>query len=87
MSAKMMINDINIKDAITVPTNIIQKSLDGTFVLLVEADNGKQIAKKRMITIGLEYNGVTQILSGLNVGDKYISFGYSEINEGQMVTF
>lgn len=87
MIAKMMINDINIKDAITVPTNIIQKSLDGTFVLLVEAKNGKQIAKKRMITIGLEYNGVTQILSGLNVGDKYISFGYSEINEGQMVTF
>jgi multidrug efflux pump subunit AcrA (membrane-fusion protein) len=87
MIAKMMINDINIKDAITVPTNIIQKSLDGTFVLLVEAENGKQIAKKRMITIGLEYNGVTQILSGLNVGDNYISFGYSEINEGQMVTF
>ena len=87
MIAKMMINDVNVKDAITVPTNIIQKSLDGIFVLVVEPENGKQIAKKRMITTGLDYDGITQVLSGLSVGEKYISFGYSEINDGQIVKF
>lgn len=87
MIAKLMINDQNIANAITVPTNIIQKSLDGNFILVVADENGKAVAQKKMITIGLEYNGVSQILSGLAVGDRYISFGYSEINEGQLLKF
>ncbi len=87
MIAKMKINDATVKDALTVPTNVIQKSLDGLYVLVAADKNGVEIAQKHMVKTGPEYNGRTVITEGLNEGDQIITFGFSEVVDGQRITF
>ena len=47
----------------------------------------KNIAEKRVIETGNEYNGTTVVTKGLNAGDKVISFGYSEVVDGQTISY
>ena len=85
--AKLKINDEVLKDVLVVPTNVIQKSADGAYVLVAEVNNGVKTAHKRMIKASVEYNGQTVITDGLKEGDKIITFGYSEVVDGQKVDF
>jgi RND family efflux transporter MFP subunit len=87
MIAKLKINDVVLKNVITVPSNVVQKSVDGVYVLAATVDNGAKTAHKRMVTAGDEYNGQTVIISGLNEGDKIITFGYSEVVDGQRINY
>ena len=85
--AKLKINDETLKNVLVVPSNVIQKSADGTYVLVAEVKNGVKTVRKRMVTPGVDYNGQTVITSGLNEGDKIITFGYSEIVDGQRIDY
>ena len=85
--AKLKINDEVLKDVLVVPTNVIQKSADGAYVLVAEVNNGVKTAHKRMIKASVEYHGQTVITDGLKEGDKIITFGYSEVVDGQKVDF
>ena len=44
-------------------------------------------AFKQPVVIGNSYNGVAEILKGLNAGDKVISAGYQELIDGEYVRF
>ena len=70
-----------------VPTNIIQKSADGDYVLTVEGEKGKSLARKHMVKTGADYNGRTVVTEGLNEGEQIITFGYTEVVDGQKVEF
>lgn len=85
--AKLKINDEVLKNVLVVPTNVIQKSADGAYVLVAEVNNGVKTAHKRMIKASVEYNGQTVITDGLKEGDKIITFGYSEVVDGQKIDF
>ncbi len=85
--AKLKINDETMKNVLVVPSNIIQRSADGAYVLTADINNGVKTAHKRMVTPGAEYNGETVITKGLNEGDKIITFGYSEVVDGQRIDF
>lgn len=85
MVAKLKIVDYKNKAAITIPTNAIQRAEDGDFVILAVEENGKTIAKRRMIKIAKNSGGRTEILSGLELSDRVIVNGFQEINEGQEV--
>lgn len=87
MLAKLLINDEVLKNVIVVPTNIVQRSAEGIYVLVAENENGKTIAKKRSVKTGSEYNGQTVITEGLKPGDRIITFGYSELVDGQPIAF
>jgi RND family efflux transporter MFP subunit len=87
MIAKLRINDAILKNVLFVPSNIIQKSTDGLYVLIAEQNNGIKYARKKSIQTGLEYNGRTVITEGLSEGDNIITFGYSEIVDGQRIEF
>jgi hypothetical protein len=39
------------------------------------------------VVIGTSYNGVAEVLKGLEVGDKVISVGYQELVDGEYVRF
>ena len=84
MIAKLQINDDVEKDVITVPTNTIQQNENGESYVLVAENN---IAVKKVIQTGNEYNGTTVVKSGLSKGDKVISFGYSEVVDGQTISY
>jgi membrane fusion protein (multidrug efflux system) len=83
---KLKINNGIQKNVLVVPTNIIQKSINGEdYILVAEEKDGQLLAKKRIIKAGSQYNGQSVILSGLQEGDRLITVGYSELVDGQMI--
>ncbi|MCX6198379.1 MAG: efflux RND transporter periplasmic adaptor subunit [Bacteroidetes bacterium] len=87
MIAKLKINDAVLKNVLLVPSNVIQKSADGNYVLIAKTEAGTKSAEKRMVKTGAEYNGVTVVTEGLNEGDNIITFGYSEVVDGQRIEY
>ena len=70
-----------------VPTNVIQKSTDGKYVLVAVAEKGAKVAHKKMVETGADYDGQTVITKGLDEGDQIITFGYSEVVDGQRIDY
>lgn len=83
--AKVNINDEFIDKAIIVPSNTLQKNLDGSTYLLVaeKQSDGKYFSKKANVEIGSNYNGFTVIKSGLTEGQQIIVEGFDDLVEGQ----
>ena len=86
--AVMKIVDYQSPNAIASPVNLIQSADDGDFVLVAEKTTDKQAtAKKVLVKQGQNYNGQTEILSGLKKGDWVISTGFQDVNNGEVVAF
>ena len=83
MVAMLKVNDYSKPKAIAVPVNLVQKDLNGYFVYTVV--NNK--VKKSMVEEGIVYNGNAEITKGLNVGDKIVTAGYADIEDGERVKF
>lgn len=43
--------------------------------------------QKRLVVIGNTYNDKAEINSGLAKGDKLITEGYSDLNDGELIKF
>ncbi|MCW5908122.1 MAG: efflux RND transporter periplasmic adaptor subunit [Chitinophagales bacterium] len=87
MIAKLKINDAVFKDVLVVPSNIIQRSADGEYVLTAAGEKSNSFARKNMVKAGTSYNGRTVIEEGLSEGDRIITFGYTEVVDGQKIEF
>lgn len=81
MSCKMKILNYNNEEALTVPVATIQKTAEGDMVFVVEG--GK--AKSTFIKTGRIANGNVEVLEGLKAGDKVITEGYAEVDNGRAV--
>lgn len=81
MTAVLKIANYSNKSALVVPVNAIQKSEKGDFVFV--NDNGT--AKKKNVTEGASYAGKAEIKTGLMAGDKLITDGSSEVEDGDKV--
>lgn len=69
--------------ALTVPINAIQKAESEQFVFV--AAEGK--AKRIVIKTGKVFNSRVEVISGLNQGDKVITAGVQNLNDGDPVSF
>lgn len=88
MIAVLKIKDYSNPSVISLPYNFIQSAKDeGHFVLLASEVNGKKVAKKQPVRIGITYNGLTEVLEGLKDGDLLISAGYKDLYDGQQIDF
>jgi len=88
MIAVLRIKDYTNPAAIAIPQNYIQNSRDeGQFVYVASEENGKKIARKRTITPAISYNGLTEVVNGLNEGDKIITAGYKDLYNGQPIDY
>lgn len=88
MIAVLKIKDYANPNAIAVPQNYIQTSRDeGQFVFVAVEENGKKIAQKRTVIPFISFNGLTEIVGGLNEGDKIITAGYKDLYHGQPIDF
>ena len=67
--------------------NALQKDKEGSFVYVAEENGSTKIAKKRQISTGQIYNGLAEILTGLKTGDKVITLGNTDINDGQYINY
>ncbi|MES2558797.1 MAG: efflux RND transporter periplasmic adaptor subunit [Bacteroidota bacterium] len=85
MVAELKVIDYKNAAAIVVPINAIQQ-IDGEDIIFVAVKQGdKLIAKKTTVKVGKQYNGLSEILSGLNEGDNVISIGFQDLTDGQVV--
>jgi RND family efflux transporter MFP subunit len=88
MIAVLKIRDYSNPNAIAIPQNYIQNSRDeGQFVFVASEENGKKVARKRTITPNISYNGLTEVINGLNQGDKIITAGYKDLYNGQPIDY
>lgn len=83
MIAVVKINDYQNKKAMVLPVNLVKDSQDGKYVFVAREEAGKTIAHKQKVVLGQTYNGLAEITSGLQAGDKVISTGFNSLLEGQ----
>jgi RND family efflux transporter MFP subunit len=84
--ALMKIKDYAAANAIAIPLNTLQNDDKGKFVMVASTENGKLIARKRPVTIGLLSGDVLEIKSGLKAGDVLVTEGFASLYEGQLLT-
>lgn len=85
MIAVLNILDYQNKEAIVIPVNLIQKDSKEQFVWVAEKSGNKYVAKKKAIKQGDSYNGLCEILSGLNEGDRVLTTNLFDLLENQTV--
>ncbi len=87
--AKLRIVDYTAKNAIVVPTNVVQEDGDkNKFVFIVTNTKGTTgIAKKVLVELGQSSNNVTEILSGLSADDIIVTEGVNTISDGMKLNF
>lgn len=83
MSCKMKISNYQNSNALVIPVSVVQKTAEGEMVYI--ADGGK--AKATKVTTGRNANGMVEILSGLKAGDKIVTEGFGDLDDGEAVTF
>ncbi len=86
MLAKLKIIDYTTPAAISVPTNAISKTDKESFVMVMTEENGKKVAKRKVVVTGHTGETRTEITSGLAAGDKVIVTGFQELNDGQEIS-
>lgn len=85
MIAKINIVDYSAKNSISVPANCIQSTEEGKYVVVAVEENGKTVAKRKLVKTGHAGGDRMEILEGLQTGDKVIVNGFQELNDGQSV--
>ena len=87
--AKLKITDYVNKNAIVVPTNVIQEDGEhNKFVFIVTDSNGKTgKAKKVLVKVGQSSDNVTEIVSGLAADDVVVTEGVNAISDGMKLNF
>jgi membrane fusion protein, multidrug efflux system len=81
MSCVMRIAHYTTSSAIVVPVGVIQKTESDQHVFVATGNKAKEVK----VTVGRISNGKAEILSGLNTGDKLITAGYDELENGQTI--
>ena len=87
--AKLKIIDYINKNAVVVPTNVVQEDGEhNKFVFVASQINGKTgIAKKVLVKIGKSSDNVTEILSGIAPNDVIVTEGVNSISDGMKLNF
>jgi membrane fusion protein (multidrug efflux system) len=87
--AKMKVIDYVSKNAVVVPTNVVQQdSKKNNFVYTVANSTGKSgIAKKVIVKTGQSSDNVTEILSGLDSDAIIVTEGMNTISDGMKLNF
>ena len=74
-------------ERLVIPTHTVHHDIDGAFAYLIISDeNGKNIAQKHRLKKGLQFGEWTEIISGIEIGDKLITKGFLGLRENKVVT-
>ncbi len=84
--ALLKIKDYAAAGGIAIPLNTLQNDEKGKFVMVASTENGKLIAHKRNVNIGLLSGDLLEVKTGLKAGDVLITEGYGSLYEGQLLT-
>ena len=84
--ALIKIKDYGAASAIVIPLNTLQNDEKGKFVMVASTENGKMVARKRIVNIGALSGDKLEIKTGLKAGDVLITDGFGSLYEGQLLT-
>ncbi|MBW6492639.1 MAG: efflux RND transporter periplasmic adaptor subunit [Lentimicrobium sp.] len=82
MMASLLINDYRNEQALIIPSRLIKEDLKGKYLYIAMGNSPDFIAQKVYIQEGRSFQGRTEVLSGLSVGDKIILDGFNRVNDG-----
>lgn len=85
--AVVNINDLSKGNTLVVEQNIVQKTELGDIVYVAVVENGKKIARSKVVKTGISYNGKVEITTGLTAGDMVITQGYQELVDGTPISY
>ncbi len=83
MLAVLTINDYSNPKAMTVPKNIVQETGAEQFLFVAALENGKWVARKRVVRTGMDSGGLVEVIDGLRAGESVVTFGFQAIADGQ----
>lgn len=81
MSCKMQIANYQNSKAIVVPVSVIQNTAAGEVLFVADGNKAKSVTVKT----GRNSNGMVEILDGLKEGDRVITAGYADLDNGDLV--
>lgn len=81
MSSILKIANYENPNAIVVPISVIQKTSEGEMVYIADGNKAKQVN----IVTGRNANGMVEVLSGLEAGNKIIIAGYEDLDNGEPI--
>ena len=84
--ANIRINNYNSDDRIVVPSLLIREDMKGSYLYVAEKEGNRMLAKKKYVETGESYRDKTEIISGLNAGEKIITDGYSNVSDGTIIS-
>lgn len=85
--AVLKIRDYLAQQAIIIPSRIIQQDRSGQdYVYTYYKDNGIERVKKLNLTLGISYNGFTEVLSGITAQTLFIDKGAKSVQSGDAIT-
>ena len=84
--ALVKIQDYASKNTIVVPVNVVQTDEKNKYVYVMVKEGNRTVARKKIVDTGETFNSMTEIKSGLNVGDQLITDGYQQLYDGQTIS-
>ncbi len=81
----LTMTDYKNSQAIVLPTKIIQRDNVGPFIYTVKDEEGKKIAEKLHVKIGVSFKSITEISEGLNIGVVVVNDGFRDLTEGTVI--
>ena len=85
MLAVIKVSDYENNKAYTIPTNIVFTDSKGVFVYQLKKAEGKDVAIRTDVELGLTAGTKTEVLAGLTEGDIIIDKGIYDISNGSQV--
>jgi len=83
MIVGIKIMDYTNPTALKIPVNLIQRSDEGTYVMVARPNGAAWSAGRAAVELGRSNGVETEITGGLKSGDRVITTGYNDLNEGQ----
>ncbi len=87
MVAVVRIEDYSKAGVVVLPVNLVQRDENKNYVYVAQKEGDRYVAVRKEITTGMNYNGKTEVLSGLSGNEMVITAGFQSLNEGQPVVF
>jgi RND family efflux transporter MFP subunit len=81
MSCIMKIANYERTDALVVPVSVIQKTAEGSMLFVAEGNKARAV----IVQTGKNSNGMVEILGGLSAGDKVITAGHEDLDNGDRI--
>ncbi len=87
MVAVVLINDYHSDNSISIPINVIMSDLSGSYVYVVREKDEYHGVYRQPVVIGNTYNGIAEIIKGLEPSAKIVTTGFRDVIDGEYVRF